>query len=334
MKGWKGKMAVVGATGLVGQEFASILAQRGVSPAQVAWLASSRSSGQTIAFGDRTVTVQPLETFDFKNVQVAFLSAGAEVSKVWAEPIERTPCWVIDNTSFFRMNEDIPLVVPEINAETLKKTSRRLISNPNCSTIQMVVALAPLDLISPLKRIVVSTYQAISGAGRGALNEFLAQERGEEATTNLLPRALFRNLIPQIDSFLDDGSTKEERKMVQETCKIFGREIPVSATCVRVPVIRGHSEAVTFQLQDEVPLEALKEALRQAPGIVFEEAPEAFTTPLEVEGRDEVFVSRLRKDPSVHGGYQMWVVADNLRKGAALNSLQIFEKIVEFGLLS
>lgn len=318
------QIAVVGATGLVGQEFLRLFVERGWDPTQVHWLASERSVGKNLTVGETTVPIEALSSFDFRSVQVAFFTAGGVVSKEWAPRAEQAGCWVVDNTSFFRQQTDIALVIPEINGSELQSTGRKIIANPNCSTIQMLMALAPLEALSPLQRIFVATYQSVSGAGRLAVQEWQNQVLGG-SERNHLPRLIEGNVIPQIDVFLPGGSTKEEQKMVLETHKIMRREIPITATCVRVPVFRGHSEAVAFQLRDPIPLEDLVEALASFPGIVVCEDKEHFVTPIEVVGRDEVFVSRLRVDPSVPCGYQMWVVADNLRKGAALNSLQIAE---------
>ena len=324
------RIAVVGATGLVGQEFLRLCIERGIDPSKISWLASDRSAGQALEVDGVKVPIQPLSTFDFHSVQVAFFTAGGKVSEDWAPLAEQAGCWVIDNTSFFRQQEDISLVIPEINGCELKSTRRRIVANPNCSTIQMLMALAPLESLSPIQRVVVSTYQSVSGAGRLAVQEWQAQVHGSRSA-EILSHPLEGNVIPKIDVFLPGGGSKEELKMVQETHKIMRRNIPVTATCVRVPVFRGHSEAVAFQLCEPLNVADLVAALNSFPGVVVEEREDHFVTPLDIVGRDEVFVSRLRKDPSVPCGYQMWVVADNLRKGAALNSWQILEELVRLG---
>lgn len=326
------KLAVIGATGKVGVEIAKILQERNYSLHKFFWLASERSHGTVLSINDEKITIQDLSSFDLSTCHACIFSAGAKISKSFAQRAEQAGCWVIDNTSYFRQEPDIALVVPEINFQSIYSTPRRIISNPNCSTIQMVMALAPLEALSPLRRIIVSTYQSVSGAGRRAEEELQNQLRGSTDVV-ALPRRIAENVIPQIDVFLEDGSTKEEMKMVLETQKILGRKIPVSATCVRVPVVCGHSEAVTFELEDDIPLDVMRKALSSFPGVVVQDALEGYETPLEVVGRDEVFVSRLRKDPSIPHGYQMWVVADNLRKGAALNSLQILDGLLDNDLL-
>lgn len=329
------KWAIVGATGNVGQEFFRVLDSKQIPFDKVTALASARSVGQKIPYGDLLLEVEKLETFDFSTCDIALFSAGAAVSETYAPLAEAKGCWVVDNTSFFRMKEDIALIVPEINSSSLLKTHRRIVANPNCSTIQMLMALAPIDAVARLKRVIVSTYQSVSGAGRSAVQELMAQKRSDDVHVNpqRFPRRIDGNVIPQIDVFLEDGSTKEEWKMVVETQKIMRPDLPVTATCVRVPVVRGHSESVYFELEQDVPVDALKEALRAFLGVIVEDSPEAFVTPVEAAGRGEVFVSRLRKDPLVRGAYQMWVVADNLLKGAALNAVQIAECLVEFGLV-
>lgn len=326
------KWVVVGATGNVGQEFLKVLLDKQIPAQQITALASAQSKGQTVQYGKEKWLVQDLAQFDFSMCDIALFSAGAAVSKVFAPQVETMGCWVVDNTSFFRMDEDIALVIPEINSESILHTNRRIISNPNCSTIQMLMALAPIDAVARLKRVIVSTYQSVSGAGRSAVQELFAQKRGE-AKSECFPRRIDGNVIPQIDVWMKDGSTKEEWKMVVETKKILGRDLKVAATCVRVPVVRGHSEAIYFELEEDVPVETLKKALNAFPGLIVTNFQEEFVTPLEVENHGEVFVSRLRKDPFVKGAYQMWVVADNLLKGAALNAVQIAKKLVEFGLV-
>lgn len=331
--------AVVGATGNVGQEFLKILQEKGVSSSHVVALASEKSQGQSLPYGSDSLIVQPLSAYNFTQCDVALFSAGASVSSIYAPQAEAQGCWVIDNTSFFRMHSDIALVVPEINASSIRSTTRRIIANPNCSTIQMLMALAPIHALASLKRVIVSTYQSVSGAGRSAINELATQTQASLQGQPLPPAVRFSrpiagNVIPQIDVFLPDASTKEEWKMVVETQKILCPNLPVAATCVRVPVARGHSESIYFELESDPSLEELEQALRSFPGVVLQNSPDAFLTPLEAAYRDATFVSRLRRDPLVPNAYQMWVVADNIRKGAALNAIQIAQWLADEDLLT
>lgn len=324
------KFSIIGATGIVGQELLKILRKKNVPSKNIIPIASEKSLGKIIPYGNSSLTLQDLNTFDFSTCSISLFSAGSDISSVYALKAEKQGSWVIDNTSYFRMNSDISLVVPEINSHKIKITSRKIIANPNCSTIQLVMALKAIDTIGKIKRVIVSTYQSISGAGRSAVTEFKNQILGNRNDERFsCPMAY--NVIPKIDNFRDDGSTKEEWKMIVETKKILREDIHVSATCVRVPVVCGHSEAVNFELEKEIPLCEIKNALRNFPGIIVRDQISEFDTPLEIEGRDEVFISRLRRDFSVKNGYQMWIVADNIRKGAALNALQIAEKLIEFG---
>ncbi|MDA8231957.1 MAG: aspartate-semialdehyde dehydrogenase [Magnetospirillum sp.] len=330
------KVAVIGATGNVGREMLQTLADRDFPVDEVFALASERSVGREVSFGDDAVLkVKDLADFDFKGVDIALSSPGAKVSAVHSPRAAAAGCVVIDNTSHFRMEPDVPLVVPEVNPQAIAGYKKRgIIANPNCSTIQMMVALKPLHTLGKIKRVVVSTYQSVSGAGKDAMDELFEQTRGiyvnEPVPPSKFPKPIAFNVIPQIDSFMDDGSTKEEWKMVVETRKILDPDIAVHATCVRVPVFIGHSETVNVEFERPVSVEAAREALRKAPGVVVidEHEPGGYATPAECAGEDAVYVSRLRKDPTIANGLAFWCVADNLRKGAALNAVQIAEVLV------
>lgn len=331
------RVAVVGATGAVGRQVLESLAESNIPLDDVVALASERSLGKEVSFGeDETLKIQDLAKFDFKGIDIGLFSPGASVSAEFAPKAAQAGCVVIDNTSKFRMEPDIPLVVPEVNPEAIAGyTARNIISNPNCSTIQMVVALKPLHDLVPIRRVVVATYQSVSGAGKAGMDELFAQTKGiyqlEEPKPKKFTRQIAFNVIPRIDVFMPDGSTKEEWKMVHETKKILDPAIQVSATCVRVPVFVGHSEAVNVEFEDAISLEAAREALADAPGVVLLDRPDEdiYATPIEAAGENAVYVSRLRVDPSVEYGLAMWVVSDNLRKGAATNAVQIAEKLVE-----
>jgi aspartate-semialdehyde dehydrogenase len=331
------KVAVVGATGNVGRELLSILAERRFPAREVAAVASRRSLGKEVSYGDEEIlTVQALDEFDFADYDIALFSPGSAISKEFAPKAAAAGCVVIDNTSYFRMQDDIPLVVPEVNAAALKNFRKtNIIANPNCSTAQMVVALKPLHDAAKIKRVVVSTYQSVSGAGKDAMDELYSQTKGLYMNDHMDPKRFTKriafNIIPQIDVFMDDGSTKEEWKMAQETKKIIDPKIEVSATCVRVPVFVGHSEAVNVELEKPLDVEEARELLEQAPGVavIDERRDGGYVTPVECAGEDGVFVSRLRKDPTVKNGLSLWVVSDNLRKGAALNAVQIAEELVK-----
>ena len=331
------RVAVVGATGAVGRQVLESLAESNIPLDDVVALASERSLGKEVSFGeDETLKIQDLAKFDFKGIDIGLFSPGASVSAEFAPKAAQAGCVVIDNTSKFRMEPDIPLIVPEVNPEAIAGyTARNIISNPNCSTIQMVVALKPLHDLVPIRRVVVATYQSVSGAGKAGMDELFAQTKGiyqlEEPKPKKFTRQIAFNVIPRIDVFMPDGSTKEEWKMVHETKKILDPAIQVSATCVRVPVFVGHSEAVNVEFEDAISLEAAREALAEAPGVVLLDRPDEdiYATPIEAAGENAVYVSRLRVDPSVEYGLAMWVVSDNLRKGAATNAVQIAEKLVE-----
>ena len=328
------RIVVVGATGNVGREVLNILAERHFPLADIAAVASSRSTGNIIDFGDsgRELKVQNIEHFDWSGWDMAIFAAGSEVSKVHAPIAARAGCTVIDNSSFFRMDPDVPLVVPEVNPEAIDGYAKKnIIANPNCSTAQMVVALKPLHDAFGIKRVVVSTYQSVSGAGKAGMDELFEQSRnifvGDTADARTFTKQIAFNVIPHIDSFLDDGSTKEEWKMVVETKKILDPKIKVTATCVRVPVFVGHSEAINIEFEREVSAEEAQAILREAPGVMLVDKREdgGYVTPVECVGDYATFVSRVREDSTVENGLNLWCVSDNLRKGAALNAVQIAE---------
>jgi len=327
------RVAVVGATGNVGREMLSILAERGYPAAQVVAVASERSAGAEVSYGeDDVLKVEDLEHFDFSDIDIALFSPGAKVSAVHAPRAAKAGAIVIDNTSHFRMEPDVPLVVPEVNPEAIALYRKRgIIANPNCSTIQMVVALKPLYELARVKRVVVATYQSVSGAGREAMDELFNQTRSiyvnDPVAKEQFTKQIAFNCIPHIDVFMEDGATKEEWKMAVETRKILDPDIQVTATCVRVPVFIGHAEAVNVEFERPITVEQARAALKAAPGIsvVDHRIDEGYVTPQECAGEDPVFVSRIRRDPTVPHGLSLWVVADNLRKGAALNAVQIAE---------
>ena len=330
------RVAVVGATGAVGREMLKTLAERRFPVDEVAALASGRSTGQQVSFGEKKVlTVRNLETFDFRGWDIALFSPGAAVSAVHAPRAGAAGCVVIDNTSHFRMEPDIPLVVPEVNPEALRNFGKRnIIANPNCSTIQMVVALKPLHDQFRIRRVVVATYQSVSGAGKEGMDELFNHTKSsfvyETSPPQQFTKEIAFNCIPHIDKFLDDGSTKEEWKMVVETKKILDPNIAVHATCVRVPVFIGHGEAVNVEFEQSITAGEARACLRDAPGVEVVDVREdgGYVTPLESAGDDAVFVSRIRKDPTVPHGLSFWCVSDNLRKGAALNAVQIAETLI------
>jgi aspartate-semialdehyde dehydrogenase len=336
------RVAVVGATGAVGREILKTLAERRFPISEIVALASPRSAGSEVSFGEeRVLTVKNLETFDFKGWDIALFSPGAAVSAIHAPRAAAAGCVVIDNTSQFRMDPDIPLVVPEVNPQAIAQFAKRnIIANPNCSTIQMVVALKPLHDEFRIKRIVVATYQSVSGAGKEGMDELLANTKvhyvHDKNPPQVFQKDIAFNVIPQIDSFMDDGATKEEWKMAVETKKILDPKIAVIATCVRVPVFIGHAEAVHVEFELPVTAGQARAALRDAPGVTVHDQrlDGGYITPAESQGEDAVFVSRIRKDPTVEHGLAMWIVSDNLRKGAALNAVQIAEVLVAQNLLA
>jgi len=335
------RVAVVGATGAVGREMLKTLAERQFPVTDVAAVASGRSAGQEVSFGDKAVLkVKNLDTFDFRGWDIGLFSPGASISAVHAPRAAEAGCVVIDNTSQFRMDPDIPLVVPEVNPEALRLFSkRRIIANPNCSTIQMVVALKPLHDEWKIKRVVVATYQSVSGAGKEAMDELYDHTRKvfvhEQEKPEQFTKEIAFNCIPHIDRFMDDGSTKEEWKMAVETQKILDPAIAVHATCVRVPVFIGHGEAVNVEFEKPLTAGEARAALRAAPGVEVVDVREdgGYVTQLECAGEDAVYVSRIRKDPTVANGLSFWCASDNLRKGAALNAVQIAEELVAQGML-
>ncbi len=329
----KYKVAVVGATGAVGREMLKTLAEREFPVSDVIALASGKSAGSEVSFGeDDVLTVQDLADYNFKGTDICLSSAGAKISAEFAPRAGKAGCVVIDNTSHFRMDPDVPLVVPEVNPQAIADyTKRNIIANPNCSTIQMVVALKPLHEAATIKRIVVATYQSVSGAGKEAMDELFTQSRAifvnDELVKEVFKKQIAFNVIPQIDVFMEDGSTKEEWKMVAETKKILDPKIKVSATCVRVPVFICHAEAVNIEFEKPISAAEARALLKKAPGVtvIDHHHEEGFVTPVECAGEDNTFVSRIREDGSVESGLSMWIVADNLRKGAALNAVQIAE---------
>ena len=337
------RVAVVGATGNVGREMLTTLTERAFPASEVVALASARSVGKEVSYGESmTLKVQDLATFDFRGIDIVLSSPGAKVSQVFSPKAAAAGAVVIDNTSFFRMDPDVPLVVPEVNPDALAGYKKRgIIANPNCSTIQMVVALKPLHDLARIRRVVVSTYQSVSGAGKDAMDELFNQTRGifvnepAQRHQKKFTKQIAFNVIPHIDVFMDDGSTKEEWKMAAETRKILDPDIKVVATCVRVPVFIGHSEAVTVEFERPITVEAAQAALRAAPGVsvVDHRADEGYVTPVECVGEDAVYISRLRKDSTVDNGLSFWCVSDNLRKGAALNAVQIAEELVRSNML-
>ncbi len=335
------RVAVVGATGAVGREMLKTLAERKFPVQEVAAVASGRTTGQQVSFGDKQIlTVQNLDKFDFTGWDIGLFSPGASVSAVHAPRAAKAGCIVIDNTSQFRMEPDVPLVVPEVNPQALAHIRRGIIANPNCSTIQMVVALKPLHDRYGVQRVVVSTYQSVSGAGKEAMDELYAQTKATYVNDPIKPEQFTKqiafNVIPHIDRFMPDGSTKEEWKMVVETKKILDPDIQVVATCVRVPVFIGHGEAVFIQCAKPITVEGARAVLRDAPGVVVLDHREdgGYITPLECQGEDATYVSRIRLDPTVENGLVFWCVADNLRKGAALNAVQIAETLLAQGRLA
>ena len=330
------RVVVVGATGNVGREMLQILSERQFPLAEVAAVASSRSTGDRIDFGDsgEELIVKNLEHFDFSGWDMALFAAGSSVSKVHAPRAAAAGCTVIDNSSLYRMDPDVPLIVPEVNAEALAGyKARNIIANPNCSTAQMVVALKPLHDAAGIKRVVVSTYQSVSGSGKKGMDELFSQSRnifvGDPSEPEFYSKQIAFNVIPHIDDFLDDGSTKEEWKMVVETKKILDTRIKVTATCVRVPVFVGHSESVNVEFEREISAQEAQDILREAPGVMLvdKREPGGYVTPVECVGDYATFVSRVREDSTVENGLNLWVVSDNLRKGAALNAVQIAEML-------
>ena len=333
------KIAVIGATGNVGRAMLNILVQRNFPIAEVVALASSRSIGKEVSFGDGTLKIKSLEHYDFKGTDIALMSAGGTIAKEWAPKIAAQGCIVIDNSSAWRMDRQVPLMVPEVNPEALADIPKGIIANPNCSTAQLVVALKPLHDLFKIKRVVVSSYQSVSGAGKDAMDELFRQTRAvfvaDPIEQGKFTKQIAFNVIPHIDVFLDSGITKEEWKMSVETQKILDPDIQVTATCVRVPVFVGHSESVNIECELPITADKARNALRAAPGVMVVDKREdgGYVTPIECAGEDATFVSRIRKDPTIENGLNLWIVSDNLRKGAALNAVQIAECLVNRKLL-
>ena len=328
------RVAVVGATGNVGREMLSILAEREFPCDEIAAVASSRSTGTEIDFGEtgKKLKVKNIEHFDFTGWDIALFAAGSGPTKIYAPKAAAQGCVVIDNSSLYRMEPDVPLIVPEVNPDAIDGyTQRNIIANPNCSTAQMVVALKPLHDAFGIKRVVVSTYQSVSGAGKQGMDELFEQSRaifvGDQVEPKKFNKQIAFNVIPHIDVFLDDGSTKEEWKMVVETKKIMDPKIKLHATCVRVPVFVGHSESLNIEFEKEVSAEEAQNILREAPGVMLVDKREdgGYVTPVECVGDSATYISRVREDPTVENGLALWCVSDNLRKGAALNAVQIAE---------
>ncbi|MGI9364871.1 MAG: aspartate-semialdehyde dehydrogenase [Rhizobiaceae bacterium] len=335
------RIAVVGATGNVGREVLSILAEREFPADEVVALASRRSQGTEVSFGDKTLKVKSLDTHDFSKSDIAIMSAGGSLSTEWAPKIGKTGCVVIDNSSAFRYDPDVPLIVPEVNADDVVTFNRKnIIANPNCSTAQLVVALKPLHDKAGIKRVVISTYQSVSGAGKEAMEELFNQTRAvfvaDPIEADKFTKRIAFNCIPHIDVFMDSGETKEEWKITAETKKMLDPKIKVTATAVRVPVFVSHSEAVNIEFENEISADEAREILRQAPGCLVVDKREdgGYVTPYEAAGEDATYISRIREDSTIDNGLNMWVVSDNLRKGAALNTVQIAELLINRGLLS
>lgn len=334
------KVAIVGATGNVGRELLNIMDERDFPAAEVYALASRRSKGREVSFGDKTLKCEVLDDFDFSKVDVVLMSAGGTLSKQWAEKIGKQGAIVIDNSSAWRMDPDVPLVVPEVNGEdVLGYDKKMIIANPNCSTAQLVMALKPLHDAAKIKRCVVSTYQSVSGSGKAGMDELWNQTKGifvnDAPEPEEYPRQIAFNAIPMIGSFREDGFTDEEAKMWNETHKMIDPNIKLTVTCVRVPVFVGHSESVNIEFENPITPEEAREALRNFDGVQVIDNPEEdqYITPVECKGEWDTFVSRIRVDNTVEHGLSLWVVADNLRKGAALNTLQIAEELIKRGVL-
>lgn len=334
------RVAVVGATGNVGRELFNIMDERNFPASKVHAIASRRSMGRKCSYGDKTLICEDLEQFDFSQVDLVLMSAGGSVSTEWSPKIAAAGAIVIDNSSSWRMDPDVPLIVPEVNGEAvLGYGKKNIIANPNCSTAQLMVALKPLHQAAGIKRVIVSTYQSVSGAGKSAMDELWTQTKGlfvnDTPTPTEFSKQIAFNVIPQIDVFMDDGYTKEEWKMMVETKKILDESIEMVATCVRVPVFVGHSESVNVELEDPLTVEQAQELFREADGVVLVDNPaeDQFITPVECVGEWASYVSRVRKDPTVENGIVFWNVSDNLRKGAALNAVQIGEELIKRGVL-
>ena len=334
------RVAIVGATGNVGREMLNILEELEFPVDEIHAIASRKSKGVEVSFGDKTIKCQDIEQFDFSKVDLVLMSAGGEVSRAWSEKIGKAGPIVIDNSSAFRKDPDVPLIVPEVNPDAIKDaTKKNIIANPNCSTIQLVVALKPLHDAAKIKRVVVSTYQSVSGAGKEGMDELWNQTKAiyglGDARPKKFPKQIAFNVIPYIGAFLEDGSTDEEQKMSDETHKMLDPDIKVTVTCVRVPVFVGHSESVTVEFERPLAADEARAILREAPGVLVIDKQEhdGYITPVDAAGEHAVYVSRIRKDPTVENGLNLWIVSDNLRKGAALNAVQIAQLLDETGVI-
>ena len=334
------KIAVAGATGNVGREMLNILSERGFPADEVVALASSRSVGTEVSYGDKTLKVSNLETYDFSDTDICLMSAGGAVSLKYSPKIGQQGCVVIDNSSAWRYDADVPLIVPEVNPDAISQFSRKnIIANPNCSTAQLVVALKPLHDRAGIKRVVVSTYQSVSGAGKDGMDELFNQTRAvfvaDPIESKKFTKRIAFNVIPHIDVFMEDGYTKEEWKVLAETKKMLDPKIKLTCTAVRVPVFIGHSESVNIEFENELTADEAREILREAPGCLVVDKHEngGYVTPYECAGEDATYISRIREDATVENGLNMWIVSDNLRKGAALNAVQIAELLVNRGLV-
>jgi aspartate-semialdehyde dehydrogenase len=335
------KVAVVGATGNVGREMLNILDERAFPADEVVPIASRRSQGVDVSYGDKTLKVKALEHCDFSDVDICLMSAGSAVSREWSPKIGAQGAVVIDNSSCWRYDPDVPLIVPEVNADAIASFRKKnIIANPNCSTAELVVALKPLHDKAKIKRVVVATYQSVSGAGKDAMDELFSQTKAvyqlDDVEPKKFPKRIAFNVIPHIDVFMDDGYTKEEWKMVAETKKILDPKIKLTATCVRVPVFIGHSEAVNVEFENPISADEARDILRNAPGclVIDKREPGGYVTPYECAGEDATYISRIREDATVENGLVLWVVSDNLRKGAALNAVQIAEVLINRKLIS
>ena len=334
------KIAIAGATGNVGREMLTILEERGFPADEVVALASRRSVGTEVSYGDKTLKVKALDTYDFSDTDICLMSAGGATSKEWSPKIGRQGCIVIDNSSAWRYDADVPLIVPEVNPDAIEGFAKKnIIANPNCSTAQLLVALKPLHDAATIKRLVVATYQSVSGAGKEGMDELFEQSRAvfvaDPITTKKFTKRIAFNVIPHIDVFMEDGYTKEEWKMVAETKKMLDPKIKLTATCVRVPVFIGHSEAVNIEFEKPITAEQARDILRDAPGcqVIDKHEDGGYVTPYESAGEDATYISRIREDATVENGLNLWVVSDNLRKGAALNTIQIAELLIARGLI-
>ena len=327
-------IAIVGATGNVGRKTLEVLEKKGLTLGNLYLVASSKSAGKKIHFQGKDIVVSELENFDFSKVKIAFFAAGGKISEKFAEKAAKH-CLVIDNSSFFRMDPDVPLIVPQVNSDDLNNVKKNIIANPNCSTAQLVIALKPLHDLFIIKRIVVSTYQSVSGAGKASMDELIKQTKlaldGKDIKSENFTKPIAFNAIPHIDVFSEDGYTKEELKMRNETKKILDDKIELTATCVRLPISVSHSESVNIQFEKSFSLEQIKKALNSFDGckVIDERIDGGYSTPLEAEGKDETFISRIREDKSIKNGLNLWIVSDNLLRGAALNAVEIAESLIK-----